>query len=223
MQANNPFLYFLQTDTANAVFSLLFAFTRDDACTDASLHSFEDALHDIVLGVQVPREALQKLEAIYDSIMESDRDFADLAEEVARTFADRRSMLLVVTRIAIRLANDNGYVTAQDRIRLEQLLAVCNFTSEEAASFDDDERMVLRGLYGQRSQISRELEKHYAILGCSPDASDIEIRQCYRRLAKQYHPDTSKRHNAHLSDKAIRTHFNALQNAYQRIKKSRVS
>jgi DnaJ like chaperone protein len=223
MQTGNPLLYFLQTDSANAVFSLLFAFTRDDACTDDSLSSFEEALHDIVLGVQVPREALEKLEAIYDSTMTSDRSFDELAEEVVKTFEDRRSILLIVTRIAIRLANDSGYITTQDRHRLEQLMTACNFTAEEAAYFDDDERLVLRRLHGQRAPISRELEKFYAILECSPDATDMEVRQCYRRLAKQYHPDTSKRHHAHLSEKAVRAHFNALQNAYQRIKKSRVS
>ncbi len=30
---------------------------------------------------------------------------------------------------------------------------------------------------------------HYAVLGVRPDASDADVREAYRRLAREYHPD----------------------------------
>lgn len=33
------------------------------------------------------------------------------------------------------------------------------------------------------------IDDPYKVLGLSPDASDEEVKQAYRRLAKQYHPD----------------------------------
>ena len=33
------------------------------------------------------------------------------------------------------------------------------------------------------------IDDPYKVLGLGPDASDEEIKQAYRRLAKKYHPD----------------------------------
>ena len=38
---------------------------------------------------------------------------------------------------------------------------------------------------------TRLADSYYAILGLSPSASSLEIRQAYRKLSKRYHPDTT--------------------------------
>lgn len=55
----------------------------------------------------------------------------------------------------------------------------------------------------------------YKVLGVSPNASDDEITQAYRKLAKQYHPDL------HPGDKNAEHKMKELNAAYDEIKKIR--
>ncbi|MGK7946666.1 MAG: J domain-containing protein [Microcystaceae cyanobacterium] len=50
---------------------------------------------------------------------------------------------------------------------------------------------------------------YYAILGVHPSASAIEIRQAYRKLSKQYHPDTTE-----LPSEVATGKFQKLNEAY---------
>ncbi len=52
----------------------------------------------------------------------------------------------------------------------------------------------------------------YKILGVSPDASDDEIKQAYRRLAKKYHPDLNP------GDAAAAKKMQEINAAYEQIK-----
>ncbi|MGK7894526.1 MAG: J domain-containing protein [Microcystaceae cyanobacterium] len=53
------------------------------------------------------------------------------------------------------------------------------------------------------------LHSYYAILGVHPSASVMEIRQAYRKLSKQYHPDTT-----HLPSEIATVKFQQLNEAY---------
>jgi hypothetical protein len=53
------------------------------------------------------------------------------------------------------------------------------------------------------------LQDHYAILELEPSATQPEIKQAYRRLAKQFHPDL------HPGDPYAATRFEAVKDAYE--------
>ncbi|MDR9404851.1 MAG: DnaJ domain-containing protein, partial [Halothece sp. Uz-M2-17] len=51
---------------------------------------------------------------------------------------------------------------------------------------------------------------HYQTLGLTPEASQNEIKQAYRRLAKEYHPDRSTKNNSHEKIIAINAAYEVL-------------
>lgn len=56
------------------------------------------------------------------------------------------------------------------------------------------------------------IDDPYKVLGVSPDASDDEIKQAYRRLAKQYHPDRNP------NDPVAAKKMQEINAAYEQIK-----
>lgn len=56
------------------------------------------------------------------------------------------------------------------------------------------------------------MQDPYKVLGVSPDASDEQIKQAYRRLAKQYHPDRNP------GDAAAAKKMQEVNAAYEQIK-----
>ena len=56
------------------------------------------------------------------------------------------------------------------------------------------------------------MEDPYKVLGVSPNASDEEIKQAYRRLAKKYHPDLNP------GDKEAARRMQEVNAAYEQIK-----
>src|SRR5580658_10253843 len=56
-----------------------------------------------------------------------------------------------------------------------------------------------------------EYKDYYAVLGVDRKASQDDIKQAYRRLARKYHPDVSKEKNAEEK-------FKDLQEAYEVLK-----
>ncbi|MCB0333966.1 MAG: hypothetical protein KDD55_10740, partial [Bdellovibrionales bacterium] len=96
--------FFLNIDQASPVFSLLFTFVRENTSEYADLYTFEDALGEIFLGVQIPKEAEKKLRSIYERSILNRTEFSLLVERVALDFEQERDTLLSIMKILLRLS-----------------------------------------------------------------------------------------------------------------------
>ncbi len=61
-----------------------------------------------------------------------------------------------------------------------------------------------------------EYKDYYKILGVERDASDAQVKQAYRRLARKYHPDVSKEADAETRFKEIGEAYEVLKDPQKR-------
>ena len=216
----------LDLDRSRSVFSLLFAFTRDDALAPEDASDFHQALYEVLGGSRIPEGAEPKLQAIFEETIEQPSDLEDLLRQIADEFSERREVLILLLSILLRLSMDEGMLCRKDRSRLEAVIQIFGLSSFELEELPEEEQEIIDYLLNSRienlsNECSKNLEPQYRILGCQPNVSNEELKSRYRLLVKKFHPD---RHSNTLSlelQQAQRERFEQIQTAYEAIQVSR--
>lgn len=189
-----------------ACFSMLGKLARADGAPSekeiASIRRFMEA--DLQLNPQSRKAA----EGIFRMAQANPQPFEDFARQFYQHFHDRPELLEMMADILVRVAAADG-VIQESEDRLIRLAANLFHFSEDI-------------LAQIKSRHVPQTNPSYQVLGCSPSDTDETIKSRYRKLARDFHPDTIA--SKGLPEEFVvfaHEKFREIQEAYEAIKKER--
>lgn len=145
---------------------------------------------------------------IFNTAIESQDHFIDYATQFYNQFQTQPQMLDLMIDILVRVSLADGDLSSSEEKLIQSAVSIFGFS-------DDQFRKI-------RSKYVSESERYYAILGCDANDSDQHIKQQYRKLVSDYHPD--KIASKGLPEEFIKfanDKFREIQEAYEVVKKER--
>jgi DnaJ like chaperone protein len=141
----------------------------DGAVSRAEVDAFKQAF-------RIPDENLGEIGRLFDSARESPEGFQSYADQLGQAFADNRNVLEQVLAGLHHIARADGPVNGQEKAFLERV----------AFSFGLDMDTAQRAGRG----FSQPEEDPYAVLGIDRKADGAAIRERWKTLMRENHPDS---------------------------------
>ena len=159
---------------------------------------------DLNLNPESKRFAAQILETAIESPM----SFQDFAGQFYQHFQQQPQLLDLMIDVLFRLSVADGSLSASEENLIRSAAGIFNFGEQKYKEL--------------RSRYAPDFERYYAILETDSTATDEEIKQQYRKLVKEYHPDmvASKGLPEEFTQFA-HDKFREIQEAYDAVKKER--
>jgi DnaJ like chaperone protein len=141
----------------------------DGAVSDLELKAFRRVF-------QVPPEQQTNVARIFNMARQDVAGYEHYAGQIARLFVGNPAMLEDILDGLFEIAKADGVLHPDESAFLERVAEIFGFAPNEFRRI-------------RASHFAPELTDPYVTLGVSYVASDDEIRQTYRRLVRENHPD----------------------------------
>ena len=193
-------------------FENLFSMLARLAKADGKIQQSEiDEINRIMVqDLRLDEASRKKAIAVFRRAKEDEKSFDSYAQELATVFRGDRQVLHTLVAILFAVAAADGIITSGEEGMLRQATAIFGLG---AGSFE-----FFRGQFIRTAP----MDKHYAILQCKPEDPDRRIKDQYRKLAKEYHPDKIQNKGLPSEFQSFaKEKFQEIQNAYSEICKAR--
>jgi len=158
--------------------------------------------------LQLDPQSSSVAERIFQTALSNSQPFEQLASQFYDEFRGQPQILELLIDILYRIASEDGGVNAQEEAYIDQAARIFRFDQHRIEN--------IRTRYVAAGTAS------YAVLGVSPQDSNDDIKQAYRRLVREYHPDTiASKGLPEEFTKFANEKFREIQEAYEAVRQER--
>lgn len=223
------------------VFSLLALMAKADGVVSKEEVKLVDDF--IKNGLQLTPQKRDMAIKIFNAAKDSNYSFDGLASQFYSIFKNERNVLNTMFDILMHLAYADGTFHPREELLIKSAKRIFKISDYEYESIknryqnqshyqnddasgsgsDGGSYKRSRGGGGGQSGARREnIDKYYEQLGCKPSDSPEKIKEAYKKMARDYHPDTVIAKGLPQDFVKFATQrFQQIQQAYEKIKAAR--
>jgi DnaJ like chaperone protein len=138
---------------------------------------------------RIPPESLREVGQLFDQARDSSEDYEGFAQRLGGAFADNKGMLEDVLAALFQIARADGPLTRAEVAFLQGVQVRFGLDSRAWERARDGRAAPGGGASGQAAAAASGPDP-YAVLGLAREASDTDVRQAWRRLMRENHPDS---------------------------------
>jgi DnaJ like chaperone protein len=147
---------------------------------------------------------VQDFMVLFKDILNQEYHLRDVCRQIQRSM-DHPSRLELV-HVLFGLSQADGIVHPEEIKIIHTIARYMNVNENDFISI--------------QAMFVRDSQSDYKILEVSPDATDVEIKKAYRKMATKYHPDKVS-HLGEELQKLAEEKFKSVNDAYEAVKKQR--
>lgn len=194
--------------TQAAYFVSMFSILGKLAKIDGVVSSDElRVVNDFMDTLRLTERQKQFAGEIFNQAKNSPYSIEDFATQFYR-INRQPAVLLSFLDVLFQVATADKQLHAAEKSALERVKAVFQISDQQFNNI--------------RSNYFKDVDRYYKVLNCTPESADAEIKASYKKLVKDFHPDSivSKGLPEEFTDFATKR-FREIQEAYDGIRKER--